>query len=121
MITLIKLLIIEELAILIKQNANNKGAQSSHVIETHMPGQQHTQSMPGHDVLKKQPVGNGRCGRPGRKVLLGTSTRRDPTLLHQTKTQNLRIITSKYIIIDMFSYYRYYHRLQIKKPYCYIG
>jgi hypothetical protein len=34
MTALIKLLIIEELAILIKQNANNKGAQSSHVIES---------------------------------------------------------------------------------------
>jgi hypothetical protein len=74
MIALIKLLIIKELAILINHNANNKGAQSSHVIKSHRPWpQQHTQSMSGHDRSNKQPVGDdGGCGRPDRDDLLNT-------------------------------------------------
>jgi hypothetical protein len=111
MIALIKLLIIKELAILIKQNANNKGEQSSHVIKSHRPWpqQQHTQSMSGHDGSNKKPVGDdGGCGRPGRNDLLNTQPRRDPPLLHQTKQHNLQII-SKDIIIDIFNYYQYNH------------
>jgi hypothetical protein len=63
-----------------------------------------------NDGPKKQPVIDGGCGRPGRDVLLNTRPCRDPPMLHHTKRWNLQF-TSKYIIINMFSYYWYYHRV----------